>query len=160
MKQGHEVALHVLYQLYAEQASNSSEIAASTTAAYDRFLLSVVCPLCQMAVLECVSSMNKWHLTCHLHHFLYVFELSHGYFSLLIVHCRHKDWEIHYPLQISLSVGFWEMLLYCRWHHWSWLKIFAIQKVGEKYQPVTELHKGLVLFGVSFCSGLPHVAPV
>ncbi|KAH8955472.1 hypothetical protein BDL97_08G140600 [Sphagnum fallax] len=38
---GHEVALHVLYQLYAEQASNSSEIAASTTAAYDRFLLSV-----------------------------------------------------------------------------------------------------------------------
>jgi hypothetical protein len=59
MKQGHEVALHVLYQLYAEQASNSSEIAASTTAAYDRFLLSVVCPLCQMAVLECVSSMNK-----------------------------------------------------------------------------------------------------
>ncbi|CAK9236326.1 unnamed protein product [Sphagnum troendelagicum] len=38
---GHEVALHVLYQLYAEQASNSSEIAASTTAAYDHFLLSV-----------------------------------------------------------------------------------------------------------------------
>ncbi|KAH9555778.1 hypothetical protein CY35_08G133900 [Sphagnum magellanicum] len=38
---GHEVALHVLYQLYAEQASNSSEIAASTTVAYDRFLLSV-----------------------------------------------------------------------------------------------------------------------
>jgi symplekin len=56
---GHEVALHVLYQLYAEQASNSSEIAASTTLAYDRFLLSVVCPLYQMAVLECVSSMNK-----------------------------------------------------------------------------------------------------
>jgi hypothetical protein len=38
---GHEMALHVLYQLYAEQASNSSEIAVSTTAAYDQFLLSL-----------------------------------------------------------------------------------------------------------------------
>ncbi|CAK9233640.1 unnamed protein product [Sphagnum troendelagicum] len=38
---GHEMALHVLYQLYTEQASNSSEIAVSTTAAYDQFLLSL-----------------------------------------------------------------------------------------------------------------------
>jgi hypothetical protein len=44
MRQGHEMALHVLYQLYAEQASNSSEIAVSTTAAYDQFLLSLVGP--------------------------------------------------------------------------------------------------------------------
>lgn len=40
--QGHELALHVLYQLYAEKACSTLDVAASTSAAYDQFLLSLV----------------------------------------------------------------------------------------------------------------------
>ena len=43
LAQGHELGLHVLYQLYADHACTDVDQPTSTSAAYDQFLLSLVC---------------------------------------------------------------------------------------------------------------------
>lgn len=41
-RQGHELVLHILYQLFAEHSCSDTDSGASTSAAYDKFLLSLV----------------------------------------------------------------------------------------------------------------------
>lgn len=43
LAQGHELGLHVLYQLFADHACSDVDQPTSTSAAYDQFLLSLVC---------------------------------------------------------------------------------------------------------------------
>jgi len=49
--QGHELGLHVLYQLFADHACSDLDQPISTSAAYDQFLLSLVC-LCYTSAFE------------------------------------------------------------------------------------------------------------
>jgi hypothetical protein len=41
-REGHELVLHIVYQLFAEHSCSDTDSGASASAAYDKFLLSLV----------------------------------------------------------------------------------------------------------------------